>query len=138
MVALGAAMSPMSAQAQELSTREVITTIAIALPLSTTSYAVERTINRVIDKAVDEMISYIDEYEQHLRDALALGAGASLDDLAAMYEIAPHERAAFGKLVRARRVELHTTLWGPNHHLDRACVEAFVLALWSLRDEVRS
>jgi hypothetical protein len=107
-VALGV---PASASAQEWTTRELVTTVVIALPLTTTSYAVERTINRMIDKAVDKMVSYLEENEAGLRQGLAVGASAELDDLVAMCEVAPGERVALMRALRARRGELEQ-VWG--------------------------
>lgn len=107
-VALGA---PARASAQEWTTRELVTTVVIALPLTTTSYAVERTINRVVDKAVDKMVGYLEENEAGLRQGLAVGASAELDDLVTMCEVAPAQRGALLRALRARRGALEQ-VWG--------------------------
>lgn len=50
--------------------------------------------------------SYLRANDHQLRMDLALGAGPSVDDLAAMAEIRPEHRARFGELLRRHRSEI--------------------------------
>lgn len=127
------AWSP-GASAQEVSTREIITTVVIALPLTTTSYAVERTINKMVDKAVDKMVTYLEEHEASVRSGLALGGGAAIEDLAELCEVPHVRRPGFALRLRERRAELEQT-WQTGR-VTREGARVFLAVLVETRAEV--
>lgn len=132
MVVFAGILSPGVVSAQEWSTRELITTVVIALPLTTTSYAVERTINRMTDKVIDKIVTYLEENEAGIRHGLAVGGGETMDDLAVMCEVPQARRAAFVAALRARRGELD--VWG-ERGVTREGASRFVAAMAAARQE---
>jgi hypothetical protein len=128
------ALGSPAASAQDFSTREIITTVVIALPLTTTSYAVERTINKMVDKAVDKIVTYLEEHEASVRDGLALGGGEAIEDLAELCGVPHARRPAFATRLRARRGVLEQA-WGQGG-VTRESGYAFLTVLVETRDEV--
>lgn len=123
-----------AAWAQDFSTREIITTVVIALPLTTTSYAVERTINKMVDKAVDKIVTYLEEHEASVRDGLALGGGEAIEDLAELCGVPHAQRPEFAARLRARRGELGRAWDGGR--VTREAGSSFLAVLVETRDEV--
>jgi len=103
-------MAPASASAQESNFEEgarLVTTIGILSVTTTVTYFVEKLSDRLIDKIFEDAHRYMREHYVALQADIALGSGQALMDLAAVYGVAPEERAAFAKRARSvRRVVL--------------------------------
>lgn len=99
-----------TAYAQEQSEWEknsqLVTTIGVLTVTSTTVYFLQGLSDRILDKMFEKVAIYMRENAVALQQDVSLGAGSSLDDLCAIFNLEASQRRAVGQRLKAHRVEL--------------------------------
>lgn len=85
---------------------QLVTTIGVLTVTSTTVYFLQGLSDRILDKMFEKVAIYMRENAVALQQDVSLGAGSSLDDLCAIFNLEASQRKAVGQRLKAHRVEL--------------------------------
>lgn len=85
---------------------QLVTTIGVLTVTSTTVYFLQGLSDRLLDKMFEKVSIYMRENAVALQQDVTLGAGSSLDDLCAIFNLEASQRQVVGERLKAHRVEL--------------------------------
>lgn len=85
---------------------QLVTTIGVLTVTSTTVYFLQGLSDRLLDKMFEKVSIYMRENAVALQQDITLGAGSSLDDLCALFNLDASQRHVVGERLKTHRVEL--------------------------------
>lgn len=84
----------------------LIITLVVLTSASTTTYVTQGLTDRLLDKAFADTQRYMENNSAAVQHDVTLGAGDSLEDLATIYGLEPHEQRDFFARAHAQRAEV--------------------------------
>ena len=106
--------APSMAQAEETSAVEEYTRLFTTIGVLTTTSTVVYFLESLSDRLLDKMFANIGQYLKHnhvaVQHDVALGAGPTLNDLATLYQLEPHQRRVMLSRVKVNRRALVSLL----------------------------
>jgi hypothetical protein len=105
----------------------ITTNVLFGLGLTTTTLLPISITSDVFDAVLANTDHYIRENAVALQQDLQVGGGRTVDDLAQMFEVPPHRRAAFALGVRHRSAQLIPLTFNPKPDMERT--RRFILLL---------